>query len=291
MSVYETERPGEGEWGTAPRPPLPPGRVSLLSAARRYWLLVALPAIGLCIAAVALASTRAPNYTAEARVTVSSRSVDPLALGSFVTAANALAAGYSRAVDGQAVISGVSRATGVPPTEASTALTASPVPDSPVIRIVAVSDGANKSINLANSASDALIRYTTNLNRTSADSSHIFSDFKRAAVIYENAKAIREKVASDVRNNKAPQSALAGPEANLDTAKLKLDAIGQAYHTSQQGEASARLLQVLSRATSASSDRTSKMQIAGFGGFVAGLLIGLAAAVARTRRLVVRGRV
>lgn len=72
--------------------------------------------------------------------------------------------------------------------------------------------------------------------------------------------------------------------ATVDAASLRVGAIGDAYTLSVQGQVSTRLIQVISPATVAVSDRRSTFIIYTVIGFIVGLLLGAGLAFFRESR-------
>src|SRR4051812_9451962 len=85
----------------APRPHAP--RISILRAARRHWVLVALPIVVFVALAAGIGLSREPTYTGAARLNIGRIDVSaPGALSGFSAATQALASSYSRAIDAEA---------------------------------------------------------------------------------------------------------------------------------------------------------------------------------------------
>jgi Capsular polysaccharide biosynthesis protein len=96
---------------------------------------VIIPTLLLVGAAIALGTTRAPNYTAETRLTVGRLDVSSQAVPGVVAANQSLAATYSRLVTAEGVVDPVAVRLGLSSGSVARALRASPIPESPIIRL------------------------------------------------------------------------------------------------------------------------------------------------------------
>ncbi len=202
---------------------------------------------------------------------------DCRALATFASATQSLASAYSRAVEANNVVNPVARRLHMSPDDVRGHTSASPIPDSPVIRVRGTGSTGRVATELAAATSDALVTYTTTLNRTSEDSNRLLSQYR----------AISEKVSREQRRvdglgrNDPRSKGLAAAQAQLATDTLQARSLSGAFQSSEQGRGSSKLVGVLTEATSASSDRMQKLQLLGLAGALAGLLVGVALATLR----------
>jgi capsular polysaccharide biosynthesis protein len=268
---------------TAPSPP-----VSLTRAMLWNWWLV-LICVLLCAGVGAAAGLiRSPEYTATAKLAVGRIDItSPGALSGFPAATQALATGYSRTVTSRAVAEAVSKRTGISVDEVQHHVLGTPIAESPIFRIEATSPNSDQAIELANASSRALIVYVTHLNRSDPDSRRLYRSY-RAAVLDRKAAKRQLKIAeanAEQRPISAAEEEIDFARAELAAATLRVEAVGHAYTTSIQNQAATQLIQVISPADEASSDRRSTFLIYTFIGFVIGLLVGGALAFFRESRL------
>jgi uncharacterized protein involved in exopolysaccharide biosynthesis len=268
-----------------PEPPAPRlvPRVTVLTAARRHWLLVAVITALFTAAGIAVAVVRAPVYTAQARLVVGRIDVSaPGALGSFTQATQAIASQYSRSIDAEGITSRVAPKAGLSRGQVAARVSASPIPDSPVIRLSAGGPNARDAIRLANLASSALVAYTTALNRSNPDTSRLLGRFTDASrdVVKQRAELSRLRRSYDADPTEEKRAEMQATEVKLRVAQLQQETLHQAYNTSMQSQASSSLVQSIERATTASNDRSQYLQFLGFAGLVAGLAVGLATLLA-----------
>jgi capsular polysaccharide biosynthesis protein len=262
--------------------PMP--RVLVSDAIKRQWPIVLLPTLLLLGLGIYLGLSRAPQYTAEARLTVGRLDVDPASLANFANATQALAGAYSRAVDAGPVVDPVARQLKLTPNQIRAKVSASPIPESPVIRVVATDTSAGRAVTLANSTSTTLVQYTSTLNRTDTSSARLLAQY-RAASLEVNTLQDRHDQLQRVHASKSSISAL---DADLSAARLRAQAVSTEYQATEQQRGTSKIVGVLTQATGASNDRTSKLELLALAGALAGLLLGAAIATLRVNRMVRR---
>ncbi len=267
---------------------LGPPRLAIGEAIRRHLFLVAIPIVLCVAAAVAVGTSREPVYTAETRVGIARVDVNtPGALAGYAVAAKQLAEAYSRTIGASEILEQVSEKSGFTREAVRNRLNAVPIPDTPVLRVVARGPSARQALGLSNLGADELITYVGALNRSTPESSRIYARYKRvlrqlSAVTTRRDLAKRDYDESDTSRN---LDRVTDARADLAAVQARADALLSAYQTSTLSIAATPLLQLLSPATEASSDRNSKLQLMIFFGFLAGLAAGVALAVARAARL------
>ena len=126
----------------APEDAPPRPSVSITEAFRRGWLLILIPVLLFAGLATYIAMNRQPTYTADSRLTVGRVDISPSALATFATATQSLASAYSRAVEANAVVNPVAKRLNVSSAAVRGATLATPVPESPVIRVTAKADSS-----------------------------------------------------------------------------------------------------------------------------------------------------
>jgi capsular polysaccharide biosynthesis protein len=274
----------------APAPRWVP-RVDALTAARRHWLIViVVTAIGTGIGVFA-ATLPKPVYTSESRLAVGRIDVsDPGAIATFANATTSLASQYSRAIDARSVTTRAARGTGLTPNQIAARVSATPVPESPVIRVIAVGPTEDEAVMVANKAGYGLVGYTTALNRSNPDAARLLRRFREMSAEVIRLKSLvdslrRRQVDTPRR---ATRKRLNEERVNLEVAQLRFTTVRNAYDAATRSQASTQLVQMLTPASSASSNRSSRLQFYGFIGFAAGLALGLALATLRANSLVRR---
>jgi Mrp family chromosome partitioning ATPase len=254
--------------------------MSVWDAVRRHPVLAVAPLVVLTALGILYGLSRNPVYTAETRMYVQVPSGEPSSLFAATDAAAGLASAYSRAVDATSVTAAVARDLRNDPTAASGSASATPLPDSPIVKVTANASTARGAVRLANVSADELSRYINDLNASNTASRYALAAFSAATRRVARARATLVDAQRAV-------AALA-----TTTAKQQLESARAAYEVAQLRQAAAKArftslqssqqpsLEPLRRATGATDDRTSKLELYGFAGFLAGALAGCALALA-----------
>lgn len=261
--------------------------VGALEAIRRHPFIAILPLLLLVGVAVAYGLLRSPIYTAESRQAVGRIDTNqPGALAGFASATEALASNYSRAVETTAVINRASRRSGLGVLEVRRRISATPIPDSPVFRVVAKGDSQRQAVLLANTSANALRDYITRLNSRNPNAEIQFKAFEKASLEAANRQAGLDELRDDLGSEptEAGRRTIAEQKARVDSARLDAEVARLNYTTSKQSQGNAELIQTISRARVATNDRFARLQIALFIAVSVGALLGLAGAMARSNR-------
>lgn len=256
-------------------------------AIRRRPLWVLIPLLLLTGAGIAAGLLRAPVYQAESRLLVGRVNPGTPTLPGFVQASTALADAYSRSIAAAEVVDPVAARLGLAPLTAASRLVASPVPQSPVIRVIGEGSTAGGAIALSALASRALTRYVTRLNATSGNERSLLAAYRRAAGVVSRASAQVDLLSADYARHPTPAAAdaLDAARADRDAAQLRARAIGTAYAGDQQSfGASTGIVSVLALARQASSDRLHMLELLAFAGLLVGAVLGLGFAWLREQR-------
>lgn len=142
-------------------------------------------------------------------------------------------------------------------------------------------DSSAGAIAIANTASVALTLYVESLNGSRTGSPQVLALFRRAEATYQDRLARQQELADEADAEPTEGSELALKQAQVDTqvALLRKQSIASVYGTSQQAYVAP--LTILSRATTASSDRAARLELLIFIGLVVGLALGAALATVR----------
>jgi hypothetical protein len=260
----------------APAPPASSEGPSLSAAIVQHWFVFLLPVVLLTGAGIAAGLLRQEQYTAEARLAVQTGSNSSSLIG-YADTSKALASGYSEAIDAPRVIDPASRAASISTNVARTRLSASATSDSPVVRIQATGPSKRAAVGLANYGARGLRKYVGDLNDASA-SKKLLRRYQDVSL-----RARQLSISADAAaNGKAPADAVARAASEADAARIQASALKTAYENSLTTVGDTRL-EILSPATTASSDRTSRLELLTFAGLVAGTLLGAALAALRAR--------
>lgn len=292
-SVYEADE----DYGPAPDDPRFMPRLGVFAAMRRHWIVFLMPVLLFVGGGVAYGLLRTPTYTASAQLTVGSLDLSqPGALSGYASATQSLASNYSREIYAQDVRQGIERRAGARALQGSS-VTATPIPSSPVFRVDATGPASASTIRLANIASTELRRYVT---RQASSYGPAAAALLRQYRTVERDLSAASQTLSDAKNSykaantAANAQAVTRAQARFQAAKLRSSALSVAYQRTVQSQSAAQSVRILSRATSATSDRLSRLEIAAFAGLLLGGLLGAALATLRAngavRRAILRAR-
>jgi hypothetical protein len=229
---------------------------------------------------------RKGTYTASATLQVGKVNPNSPGFYGFVQSASDLATAFSRAIAAEPVLAAVHQRLGLRPSEAVGRLSAEPLPNSPAFRVIATGPTAPAAVNLANVTSKALITYEAKANTYSPEGRRLLSAYRSASLdlahannaVSDAAKAYADKPSS------ARRLALEGAQAARAAASLRAQALASGYQLSAQSTTTRDLISLLAGASTAVSDRRSKIQLLGFIGLLGGLVIGSAIAVLYEQR-------
>lgn len=266
----------------------PPPTVNVVRAMLWNWWIVLLSVLVFVAIGTAVALVRTPTYTATTRLAVGRIDItSPGALSGYAVATQALATGYSRTITAEAVTRPVAAKNGLSVKEVQDSVSATPIAESPIFRVEATASSEDRAVALANESSRALVAYAARLNQNNPDSARLYRQYRTATVLRKIAKqelhTAVETVAAEP--TAAATTDVAKAQSSFDAADLRVNALGQAYTASVQGQAATQLVQVIAPASEATSDRGSVLMILAFIGLVIGLLAGGALAVLRESKM------
>lgn len=260
-----------------------PSRLTTGEALRASWGIIFVFAVVFVAAAAAVGLKRPPVYTAQARLSVGRIFVDnPAAVPGVLQASETLAANYSRLIGSTAV---VTRARSLARTGEGT-LAATPLPGSTLITVSAKASSTGVAVRLANAASTALMEYVNAQTKSDGGATSAFAAYTRAALAYERAATAQNRLrqSSGAFPSSSEEKALARASAATQAAALKRDSLAAAYQSIVTAGSSSPEIQPFSRASGATSDRRSTLELLVLVGLVAGLAIGSALALRRSYR-------
>ncbi len=256
--------------------PLP--RIGALQAIQRYWWLVLAPVVAFVAIAAVVASNRTPTFSAEARLMVGRLNVStPGAVQGFAQAAQDLAATYPLVIDADGVVDPVAQQLGTTPKEVRSHLSSTQVPSSSIVRVDATGTSAKAAVKLANAASTSLVAFLTKFNQDNPDAARLLKILQDSELTYQRAAAVGPS--NQTKRPLSPNNQKLA--AALATARVQVSGAASNYQTTVLTEAVTSLLQPITSASNASSDKTSKLEIAILAALLAGLVVGVALATLR----------
>jgi uncharacterized protein involved in exopolysaccharide biosynthesis len=261
-------------------------RVTTGEALRQYRLIALLPVLILAGVGVGLGLHRDPAYTATSQVVVEPLAPTVVQLSGAVQAAEDLATNESRLIGSDGITGPLAQQFDTTGLRISNHLSATPVPNSTVIKISAEGDSAAGAIALSNAAAGRFSAYVTAQLQNNTIANRLLKAYTAAALVYRRAQDAQRRLP-----HKSSKQVQLEAGAVLDAAQIRQQALSQQYENLVQSHSTAPTGSPFVLASTATSDRTSKLETYAFAGVLAGLLIGCALvtflANRRSRRRVV----
>jgi capsular polysaccharide biosynthesis protein len=279
-SVRPTQRLG---LATDPQPPDVAPRIEVLSAVRRHWLVAIVPVVLLVAAALVLGLKRPVTYSTTADLSVGHVFVsNPIGIPTVIEATQSLAAVYSRAINSSEVVQDAQRRLRREHAKAvAGGLSATPIPQSPLIKVSAQSRTESGAVALANAGAAALATYINRQVRDNEASTTIAARYLQASLAYRRSVEASKRLTRRYANDPTPANKAARDRADAatDTAQLRRDALSASYQGAVQGGTSSVGVEVFRPATTPTNDRSRRLQILGFVGLLGGIAAGIALAL------------
>jgi hypothetical protein len=275
-----------------PRPPLeedrpmaggvfaPANGFALRAISWNKGFIAAIAVLG-AVVGLAIGLARPATYTASATLQVGQVNPNSPGFLGYVQSASSLATAFSRAIAAAPVLAEVEEKLGVPASAAVPRLSSEPIPLAPAFRVIATGDSDAAAMRLANVTAGAVVSYESKANSANPQAKELLAAYREATASLRRAEAEVDSLSSSGGDEKS----LVRAEAQSSAAKVKLQGIETAYVAAVTSQAPREgLVTVLAGATSAENDRKSKVELYGFLGLLAGILVGCLAAVGREHR-------
>jgi capsular polysaccharide biosynthesis protein len=258
--------------------------VSPLSAVLRHPLIAILPVVALVAAAVAVGKQRSPTYTAESRVAIGSFNPSQSEAPGAAYAGTQFAAAYSRAITAQDVVTPIARQTGLTAGQVAARIAATPIPDSPMVRITGQGPSSAEATKLTDAATSALLDYVRREDASGATANALLAQYRSA----QAAAAKADNHVQDVQqrtNGQRPtgsvRRALDRAQTAADTADLRARALRSSYLQQAQSESSGIPVRTLNPAGAGTSDSSKTLKLLVTIAALVGVAVGVALATAR----------
>jgi capsular polysaccharide biosynthesis protein len=254
-----------------------------LSAIARHKLIVLLSILALAVIGVAFGRSRPISYTASATLQIGQVNPNSPGFYGYVQSSAALATAFSRSIAAEPVLATVQDKLKLTPAKALSRLSAEPIPQAPAFRVIATGGSEHGAVALANVAAKAVIAYEAQSNNANPEAESLLHEYSAASVRLQHSN---ENIAHLVHRSHGhvSKSALARAEAVKNAESARFKAIGSSYNAAVLSQAPrSGLVSLLAGATTASSNRSSKMELFGFLGLLAGIIAGCGFAVLRER--------
>jgi hypothetical protein len=273
---------------------LPP----MAALSRHKRLGVGLVIVGI-VSGVGLAWSQPTSYTAETRLAVGGGSLTAEAVPGFALASQQMASNYARYVNNAEEQGALEAKLGVRPGDVQ-GVTASPIPESNVLRVEVTGHDASVVRTAAAVVAASLIQKVKDSAGASAEQATAtlqeYSDLSTRVAAQQLASdaatgAVRSAAAQAGANLQDLQRAAATAASDLSILKVQQDALGQKYRSEvSSGTDVAVTLTVVEEAVGTGDDRLPRLQQFGIAGAVLGGLAALFMSVWWERRASRRGR-
>ncbi len=259
---------------------------SLGQSARNHWQFVAAcTLIGLLLGA-AFGFFKTPNYTAQSRLFVgkTAQLSNLASIPGLDLAGQSLAASYSRLATTDEVLSATAKALGG---TIDGTLSASPIPQSPIVLVEGTSTSSDRALAITKAASKALVAAVDRLNEDhnkSADA--LLKQYEAADLALVAAQVQLQDLKTQLAQAQAAGRAAAAlsdlqqqvnaAQTVVDGNQVKVTALSDAYSGVFNPTAiNTQVLQVIGPPIATGSDRKSTLEMGLLVGLVAGSLFGL----------------
>jgi capsular polysaccharide biosynthesis protein len=210
-------------------------------------------------------------------------------LNAFSTAGPILADTYARSIDADGVVAPLAKEFHTSQTTIRTDLSAASVPASPMLMVTAKTTSSATSIALANAAMAQLVKYLGGVNGSDPAVATLYDQLKAAdaTLAAEQAKleAVKANINHALQTSKAvsmsasQQAQLSAAQSAETLASNEAASLDQAYTEARLNGSNTQYLQPLQSATTAKSDRTSRLVLYGFVGLAVGIALATGIAV------------
>lgn len=243
---------------------------------------------------IAAGLVRKQKFTATTQLAVLHLPINAAgALNSLSTAGPVLADTYARAVKADGVIKPLSTEFRQSPHDLKDQLSAVGIPQSPVFTISATTRNAKASVALTNAAATQLLAYLKSTNSYDPDSARIFKELAAAEDTLAAATQQKNQTQADINNKhfglkgaaaqptSSERDKLGKAAAAIAQAQDQVSALKQSYQSVVQNVSNTQFVSQVTTATTATGDRTKKLELYGFAGLAIGLALGVIAAMLR----------
>jgi capsular polysaccharide biosynthesis protein len=293
---HEEPRPGQGlatpqgvaparpTWDLTPRPYESPGR-----SVRHHWRLAALVVSLTVLLALALGVVKKPVYSAESRLIVGKTvQLNNLAATPGLSVAGAeLAVTYSRLLSTPAVLADAQKRAGAAGSGGS--VSASPIPQSPIIRVEGTGTSAAMAAAQANAGAKALVKAVDDVNAAQKTlSNNLLEQYKKAdASLINDTRDLADKQQqlATQPTNTLLRDQVTSAQTKVDSDTLALTNLGEQYKASATpAQVNEQIVQRLGTVTDAGNNRKTFLTMALLVALVVGSLLALGLAVLLDKR-------
>lgn len=267
-----------------------------LSALRRHWIVALVLTLLGGGAGVAAGAAIAPTYTAEARVAVGSTDLSALSIPGYALGSQQLAANISRYIGQIGATAAVQAALGAS-AGSVTALSASPVPESNIVRVEATAGDKATARAAADATAQYLVDQSSAVNGGGSSTALLatYTDLSRQVAaqgqVRDAAQAALKALSAGSPATAAAMTSYVAATAQYDNLAAQREAAQAAYQTAAANTASTYKLVGVSPGADSSNTARSNVERYGLVGVAGGFLVALGLVTALSRRTATRRHV
>ena len=259
------------------RPPADGASVATSHGTPIRWIPTALLVVVLTLLGAGAGYLRTPTYASTVDVGVGTAGLSTNSVPGYVQAVQVLAGSYSRTIDSPDVTRGVARQTGFSEAAIAANLTASPVPDSSVIRLDATATAPEAAINLVNTGATVFADVTERRLQSSGTPQVPLSDIEAAETSVLKAR----RAAQQIKNKKSQRYLEAS--AAVRARQIRAQALQTQYESTRMST-SVISVEVVRPAVTATSDRRSQFVLFTILGALIGSVLAVGLQMVRVSR-------
>lgn len=270
----------------ADEPPSAVPVVGPLISSLRHPVLAVFPVVALLALGVGAALGTPAVHTAEAQVLVGRVDVESTAVPGFVSANENLAGLYARIADTSVIAAPVGEELGLSSGAVLSQVTASPIPETSIVRIEASSENSLDAVVLAAEVAQELITYVEGNSVRPAGVEASLEAFETASAELLDAQDDLAAAQAALDQATGPSAAalsqdVVRAQAVVNTRQLRVDALAAAFRDTERGSGYRNSLQLIGEPQYVGSDTRSQLMLAVAFGVLVGLLLGTALATVR----------
>lgn len=268
-----------------------------LSALRRQWIVALVLTLLGGGAGVAAGAAIAPTFTAEARVAVGSTDLSALSIPGYALGSQQLAANISRYIGQIGATAAVQAALGAS-AGSVTAVSASPVPESNIVRVEATAGDKATARAAADATAQYLVDQSSAVNGGNSSTALLatYTDLSREVAAQGQVRdaaqvALKALSAGPPAAAAAATTSYVAAAAQYDNLAAQREAAQAAYRTAAANTAGTYKLVGVSPGADSSNTARSNVERYGLVGVAGGFLVALGLATALSRRKATRRHV
>lgn len=257
-----------------------PDDMRLGDALRRHWLVITFCIVLFGAGGAAAALTREPSWSASTGMIVGENNLSVQSIPGFAVGGQAVADSLSRAVTAPGIVNPAARRLGLSPDYVAGHVSATPVSRTAVLTVVGTGADEREAVAITNAVAASMRRYADVTQSGLTQRGALIDRYQRA---YRRQVAAEQEV-SRLRKADASDGRIVDARAEAELRRVSASALREDVEAKDAQKASGAVVNLLTPARTAYSDRSSKLQLFLVIGVVAGALFGSGIALLLERR-------